>query len=409
MIRRPLLPITVSVMAVWFGLSDTAGAAWARHGLVTWSTRSTKYPVVVDETGKGSRVRIFVPVKNDESELGYFVIRTKERLPVDQLEFRSSMNRWRRYEEMLKAGRDYRRNADPARKLDWENFYADVERFESMKRVEPETRDGAHGIFLDLSREEAVRTYLVHDFLPWGGSMVRDGGLWLTYDLPSFVEQLGRESSAFYGRGRVGDQFRVRKVDVREAEGGSRSFRVAVEKLSKGQPDLRALGLRLRVFERGADGRLIIGDLEERPEWDTISRDWPDAETKDLVLNWKGSKPERTYAGFSVDLICANKLQDAWASAPEFRALLLAIEPLDCGDLGYPLRSDRLFRDSLQAESMHQQAIRENNRQAAEDALLKLIGSLETLSREYPKWEHADAVESKLAQARKLQADAPIE
>jgi hypothetical protein len=79
-----------------------------------------------------------------------------------------------------------------------------------MARIEPETRDGVYGIFLDLEIDAALRTYVVHDVLPWGGVTVRDGGLWLTYDIPSFVDTLLTKGKPTSVGNKDGDQFRMR-------------------------------------------------------------------------------------------------------------------------------------------------------------------------------------------------------
>jgi hypothetical protein len=410
MVGRSFFPIAVWVMVLAL-FPDAAFAAWARHDVVSWDTRSTKYPVAVEETTGKSFVRIFVPVKEGEKDLGYFVIRSKKRLGAEELEFRMSMTRWKSHEERLQKARENPRYAVPVifanDRTRREEFLADVERFESMERVEPETRDGARGIFLDLTREEAMRTYLVYDFLPWGGAGVRDGGLWLTYDLPSFVEQAGRRSDEFYGRKSGGAQFRIRKVAIQEGEGGWRSFRVTVEKIA-GELSLkrpRTPGVRLRVWERQTDGSLALADLPDRPEWDAALPDWPEGKTKDLVLNWKGN--ETAYAGFSVDLIYSYQLQDAWSSAPEFRTHLLAVESLSDGDLSYRLRPDRLFSDYLKATSDHKKGIRENDPEAATASLENSIAALEMLEREYPDWRHADTVKARLREYRKMKAEPP--
>lgn len=388
-----------------------AFAAWARHGVVSWETRSTKYPVAVKVVEGKSGVCIFIPVKEDEKDLGYFVVRSKKRLAAGELEFRMAMWRWKSLQESLQKAREnphYARlvssTGDRSRSGE---FLADVERFESMERVEPETRDGARGIFLDLAKEEAMRTYLVYDFLPWGGVGVRDGGLWLTYDLPSFVEQAGRRSDEFYGRKSGGAQFRIREVAIQERQGDRRSFRVTVEKIvSESSPkDRRAPGVRLRVWERQADGSLALADPPDRPEWDAASPDWPEGKTKDLVLNWKGD--ESAYAGFSADLIYSHQLQDTWSSAPEFRTHLLAVESLSDGDLSYRLRPDRLFSDYLKATSDHKNAIRENDTEAATASLENSIAALETLEREYPDWRHADTVKDRLREYRKMKREVP--
>ena len=117
-------------------------AQWAAHGIIEAGNRPTTHPVALALTENKAKVRVFIPVNSGEDQRnrkGYFIIQAKKRLPRKELEFRMSMDRWPLYQEMLKKGRDYRVGADPARRADWKGFYDDVERFETMARIEPET------------------------------------------------------------------------------------------------------------------------------------------------------------------------------------------------------------------------------------------------------------------------------
>jgi len=72
----------------------------------------------------------------------------------------------------------------------WKPLLADLDRFREISRLAPELRDGGEGVFLEMSLEDAMRTYIVYDHLPDGGFGVMDGGYWDTYDLPAIVEAI---------------------------------------------------------------------------------------------------------------------------------------------------------------------------------------------------------------------------
>lgn len=100
------LILTVTVLAV-----QDASAQWAAHGIIDAGNPRTTYPVALALSENKTKVRVFIPVKNGEDQSnrkGYFVIQANKRLPRSELEFRVSMERWKRYQEMLKKGRDYR-------------------------------------------------------------------------------------------------------------------------------------------------------------------------------------------------------------------------------------------------------------------------------------------------------------
>ncbi len=405
LLTSAFLILTVTVLAV-----QDASAQWAAHGIIDAGNPRTTYPVALALSENKTKVRVFIPVKNGEDQSnrkGYFVIQAKKRLPRKELEFRVSMDRWTQYQEMLKKGRDYRVGADPARKADWERFYSDVERFEKMARIEPETRDGVHGIFLELDIATALATYVVHDFLPWGGAMVRDGGLWLTYDIPSFVDALMAEGKSPIADKNDGDQFRIQNVLIEEEKEGSRTFRVQIKKLSAGQPDLRKLGIKLRIWERSPSGSLMLANAESPPEWDTLSLDWKDSQTEGLLLDWKGPEPggANTYCGFSADIIYDNRLQDSWSTSPELLTDLLAVEALDTDKLKYRSRPERQFYDAMRRIREIRESKSPRNRQSDLEELKIIIQTLEVIGAKYPEWKHADVVANQLREAQKMLAD----
>ena len=397
--QSAFLILTVIVFA-----AQGARAQWEAHGIIDADNRRTTYPVALALTENKAKVRIFIPANNAEDPKygqGYFVIQAKKRLPKNELEFRMSMDRWKRYQEMLKKGRNYRAGADPV----WKRFYDDVERFEKMARIEPETRDGVHGIFLELEMDAALRTYVVYDFLPWGGEGVRDGGLWLTYDIPSFVDALLTKGKSPSVDNKDGDQFRIQNVLIEEEKDGSRTFRVQIKKLSAGQPDLGKLGIKLRIWERSADGSLTLANAGASAEWDTLSLDWKDSETKDLLLTWKEPGDGNTYYGFSADVIYANRLQHSWSTSPELLTHLLAVEPLDTDKLKYRSRPERMFYEAMHKIRDIRENARPDNRQSDVEALKTIIQTLETIGAKYPEWNHADDVAYKLREARTLLTD----
>ena len=404
------LILTVTVLAV-----QDASAQWAAHGIIEAGNPRTTYPVALALRENKTKVRVFIPVRNGEDQkdgLGYFVIQAKKRLTTKELEFRMSMDRWTQYQEMLKKGRDYRVGADPARKADWERFYSDVERFEKMARIEPETRDGVHGIFLELDIDAALATYVVHDFLPWGGAMVRDGGLWLTYDIPSFVDTLLAKGKSPSVDKKDGDQFRIQNVLIEEEKDGARIFRVQIKKLSAGQPDLRKLGVKLRIWERSPNGSLVLANAESPPEWDTLSVEWEDSQTEDLLLDWKGPEPGggNTYSGFSAEIIYDNRLQHSWSTSPELLTDLLAVEALDADKLRYHSRPERQFYEATRSISEIRESKSPRNRQSDVEELKAIIKTLEMLATKYPepnrsaKWDPS-TVAYILREARTLLAD----
>ena len=69
-----------------------------------------------------------------------------------------------------------------------EKRYPVLLRLENIELLKERKAGKGVEVFLELKREVAMRSYLVYDFKPWGGAMVMDGGLWITYDLASYVK-----------------------------------------------------------------------------------------------------------------------------------------------------------------------------------------------------------------------------
>ena len=237
--------------------------------------------------------------------------------------------------------------------------------------------------------------------------MVRDGGLWLTYDIPSFVDALMAEGKSPIADKNDGDQFRIQNVLIEEEKEGSRTFRVQIKKLSAGQPDLRKLGIKLRIWERSPSGSLMLANAESPPEWDTLSLDWKDSQTEGLLLDWKGPEPggANTYCGFSADIIYDNRLQDSWSTSPELLTDLLAVEALDTDKLKYRSRPERQFYDAMRRIREIRESKSPRNRQSDLEELKIIIQTLEVIGAKYPEWKHADVVANQLREAQKMLAD----
>lgn len=401
--KRAFPPSAFLILTVIVLAAQGARAQWATHGIVDAENRRITYPVALALTENKSKVRVFIPVNSGEDPKygqGYFVIQGKKRLPRNELEFRMSMSRWKMYQEMLKKGSDDRVGAYSSQ---FKDFYDDIDRFEKMARIEPEKRDGVHGIFLELEMDAALRTYIVYDFLPWGGAHVRDGGLWLTYDIPSFVDALLTKKKSPVVDNK--DQFRIQNVLIEEEKDGSRTFRVQVKKISSGRPDLGKFGVKLRIWERSADGSLALANTGATAEWDAVSLNWKDSKTEDLLLTWKGPGDGNTYYGFSADIIYDNRLQHSWGTSPELLTHLLAVEPLDTDKLKYHSRPERMFYEAVFKIRDIRGSARADNRQSDVEALKTITQTLEMIGAKYPEWNHADDVAYKLREARTLLTD----
>ncbi len=242
--------------------------------------------------------------------------------------------------------------------------------------------------------------------------MVRDGGLWLTYDIPSIVDTLLTKGKSPEVGSKDGDQFRIQDVLIEEEKEGSRTFRVQIKKLSAGLPDLGKLGIKLRIWERSPSGSLVLANAESLPEWDTLSLDWKESKTEDLLLAWKGPEPGdgNTYFGFSADIIYDNRLQHSWSTAPELLTHLLAVEPLASDNLKYYKRPIKLFQEAMGKVREIREGARQENRQSDVEELNKVIKTLEMLATKYPepnrivKW-HPGTVTCILSEAWTLLPD----
>ena len=134
--------------------------------------------------------------KMDLKHKGFFLITAKEPLPEEELEFRLVMMSWKneqelreRYKQMVKQGM-----AETEEELIQKYFSNAVQpdslvaKIEHIQTIEFVVEEEVQRSVIPLPLDVAQRSYLVYDFKPWGGALVRDGGLWATYDLPSYVK-----------------------------------------------------------------------------------------------------------------------------------------------------------------------------------------------------------------------------
>ncbi len=166
-------------------------AVWARHDVVTAETEGVQLPFRLKlSDAEPGKVELYFPLTKQarKDHKGYFLIIAKKALPADQLEFRSEMLAWDSLSKL--------RNMEGYEQLAPElkaGSHGKLALLEEVRPLPVQKKDGAYEIFLMLDLEVARRSYIVYDFKPWGGGMVLDGGLWLTYDLPSFVDALEKD------------------------------------------------------------------------------------------------------------------------------------------------------------------------------------------------------------------------
>ena len=175
------------VIAVLYTASD-ALAGFALHIVFSKSSYSDEYPIRVNASdSRPESVDVFIPVEKASDPKGYFLVTATERQPADALNFRKPM-------------------------INWASTRYHPEGFELIRPLEAHESEAGTGIFINLEKETALRSYIVYDFKPWGGALIMDGGLWITYDLPSFVDELSKASNTcpwyvrLFGRCRFPDR-----------------------------------------------------------------------------------------------------------------------------------------------------------------------------------------------------------
>lgn len=132
---------------------------------------------VAVSTAADGRVTFAIEPAADPVETGkkYYLVVSKKRLPANALELRrvlQSSNALARQD-----GRAIMRKGK-------------VEGFDEVRPLQPIDRNGTSVIEVVVDRDQALRSYLVwdHEGIYERGAMVMDGGIWLTYDIPAFVE-----------------------------------------------------------------------------------------------------------------------------------------------------------------------------------------------------------------------------
>ena len=169
---------------------------WAKHEVISIFTREYGVSILpaVDDIKKLDIVlapaACSIPKDNEPPPKGYFLIKTTTRRGQDALNFRMALSSWKEH----LAGRERHENAkQQGIALPPQYVPKSLEGIESISRLQPSIVDGQPAIAVQLTPEIAMRSYIVYDFifLYESGGFVVDGGLWLTYDLPSLTEAAG--------------------------------------------------------------------------------------------------------------------------------------------------------------------------------------------------------------------------
>ncbi|GEM_PF-2863209 len=172
--------------------STPAFAVWAKHEIVQHGHDQDVYPITVRRSPEdGGLVEIFIPAEKPgkrKMTKGYFLITATQRLPKESLQFRSEMIVWPSHRENRERMEQF---PELKEKLNFPGERLGV--IEDIVPQDVKEHGERIGVRIVIPREQAMRSYIVYDFKPWGGGMVADGGLWLTYDLPTFVEKLPPE------------------------------------------------------------------------------------------------------------------------------------------------------------------------------------------------------------------------
>ncbi len=190
--RNVLLTCLFAVLS-----GQQAFAVWAQHLIVSpaslvrdsksaegdyWAEKAAALArgVTVRPHARG-KVIIVLGAGTDHSEetgKGYYLIVSKQRLAQKDLNLRSAFSS----PDRMPFGADNTGSSN-----------AVPEGFVEVHPLKPLQRSGESVIEVVLDREVALRSYVVWDFheiyAPRATPMIiLDGGLWLTYDLPAFVE-----------------------------------------------------------------------------------------------------------------------------------------------------------------------------------------------------------------------------
>jgi hypothetical protein len=118
-------------------------------------------------------VTVAIEAEADEGKMGrdYYLIVSKKRLAGDALDLREALG-----------------SVNENVPQDWrDRFSKDFEVVRPLQRMQWK---GKTVVAFILEREKALRSYVVWDYkmIYQDGGMLLDGGFWLTYDVPAFVE-----------------------------------------------------------------------------------------------------------------------------------------------------------------------------------------------------------------------------
>ena len=182
-------------------LTDNAFAMWAKHAVVAPATVEAyeSYAPLVSRLSS-SKVRIVLPKSSEPGEWakGYFLIVCTNRLSTEELNLRFALGQWKQDDKI----RAFMTNANDALRAQFNQNKNRYYNFDSIVEIRPITADEYalpdESIEIVLDLDIAKKSYVVWDFIfIYGhGSAVMDGGLWLTYDIPAFIDDLEKTESA---------------------------------------------------------------------------------------------------------------------------------------------------------------------------------------------------------------------
>jgi hypothetical protein len=170
-------------------LSERAFAPWAAHLVISPASvmaapkdaADARFTAEAAAFARGvtvfaipkERVTVAIEAEADEGTMGrgYFLVVSKKRLAGDALELR----------QVLASVSDNARARRPNRV---------AEGFDEVRPLQPIHWKGKTVVAVILEREKALRSYVVWDYkvIYEHGGVLADGGLWLTYDIPAFLE-----------------------------------------------------------------------------------------------------------------------------------------------------------------------------------------------------------------------------
>ncbi len=140
--------------------------------------------------GPGGQITITIDNAKDggPNGKGYYLVLCKKRRAGDELDLRPVLQSWKR-----------RNSSDPAVNAAVTKALAKAAMGDSLagivevRPLQPVQRNGSSIVEVALDRNAAMTSYFTWDFkvIYDRGAMIMDGGLWVTYDLPVFIEAGG--------------------------------------------------------------------------------------------------------------------------------------------------------------------------------------------------------------------------